>query len=139
MPRMSMVNGYINMKNEMPTERQMDLLKFLASDYELPVSNDPEGLSDGRLDFSWSGDAKKSGISALHENFAQRIANFVADPAAEELKLSGYICITTTGWGASVVVQKVYFRDGQVSKTKGRVQWDEPEEVLPFNANRYES
>lgn len=139
MARMSMVNGYITMESQMPTERQMDLLKFLSSDYELPVSDDSEGLSDGRLDFSWSGDAKKSGISALHENFAHRIANFVADPAAEELKLSGFICITTTGWGSSLIVQKISFREGQVQKSKGRVQWDEPEEVLPFSANRYES
>lgn len=138
MPRMSMVNGYINMKNEMPTEREMDLLKFLASDYELPANLSEEYLADGRLDFSWSGDMHKSGISALNDNFANRVANFVADPAAKELKLSGFLSITTTGWGCSLIVQKVYFRDGQVHKSKGRIQWDSAEEVMPFNSNRYD-
>lgn len=141
MNRRTKLIGYIKMKNEMPTEQQMDVLKFLASDYELPVEDDENTLLDGCLRFNWEGDAKASGIHAIDLNFVNRIANMVADRAAKPLNLSGSLKIVTDGWSDTLIIQRIDIINGVVYHTKGRINWDDEgtQEILPFHANRYET
>lgn len=125
----------------MPTEQQMEVLKFLASDYELPALDDEDLLLDGGLRFDWHGPAQASGIHAINLNFADRIANMVADRAAVPLKLYGSIKVVTDGWGDTLIIQRIDIENGVVFHTKGRIQWEDEErrEILPFNSNRYEN